>query len=215
MEKKVRITFHDIGKYNEFTHASISQTCWTRVYDDWMRYDKVIPIISYFENDPLNSRYGRPTHIGNLKPVKLEYPELVFEGELFTDDPLVLGKGLDFKIENELRMESFSFDFNDRFVITSMEITCMAPSPVPTYPSEIEDLTPRDVFDLESDDCGVPRCIECKVPFETFEHIVKYRGNYYHECCFLELAIGILQAESLQVDYEGKVKDPMEEEDDV
>ena len=131
------------------------------------------------------------------------------------DDPLVLGKGLDFKIENELRMESFSFDFNDRFVITSMEINCMAPSPVPTYPSEVEDLTPRDVFDLESDDCGVPRCVECKVPFETFEHIVKYRGNYYHECCFLELAMGILQAESLQVDYEGKIKDPAEEEDDV
>lgn len=215
MTRKVRITFPDIGKVNPYTRTKISEHAWKNQFDKWMRYDETIFVVSYFENDPSANGFGRATRIGEVKAMSLEFPTLVLEGYLYTDDPLVLSQGFDFNVDNEIKLEDFDpFSFDSGYKIVSMEINQICLSATPVYASTLEYLSSdldAVVSNPDSNDSSF-RCIECRESFEEFEHIVKYRGNYYHESCFLELAIDILQAQSLQLDYEGKIKDPVLEE---
>lgn len=214
MTRKVRIVFPDVSKTNEFTHCKILESAWQKQFDKWKKEDTTIFVIAYFENDPSANGFGRATRVGDLKAVSLDFPTLTFEGELFTDDPLVLSNGFDFHIENELKCEDFDFSaFTNQYKIVSMEINQLVPSPVPTYPSIIEYLSDDldEVVPNPDSDESCMRCPECKEPFEAFEYIVKYRGNYYHESCFLELAIGILQAKQIHLDSKGTIDEQEDE----
>ena len=208
MTRKVRIIFPDISKTNPYTKCKISKLCWEKQFEQWRKNDQTLYIIAYFEKDPIASGFGRATHIGDVKAVELDFPKLVLEGELFTDDPLVLSRGFDFNIQNEFKTEQLDFDsFDPEYTIVSMEINQLILSPDPVFPSimEYEDNT-------EYAECSDMRCINCRNPFEAFEHIIKYRGNYYHENCFFEDAVEILQAKPLHLDSSGKVE---EEEDEL
>lgn len=214
MTRKVRITFPDIGKVNPYTRTKISEHAWKNQFDKWMRYDETIFVVAYFENDPSANGFGRATRIGDVKAVSLDFPTLVLEGYLYTDDPLVLSQGFDFHVDNEVKLEDFDpFSFDSGYKIVSMEINLIAPSPAPIYESVLEYLSDdldAVVSNPDSNNSSF-RCIECQEPFEEFEHIVKYRGNYYHESCFLEMAIEILQAKPLHLDSKGMV---VEQEDE-
>lgn len=215
MTRKVRITFPDIGKVNPYTRTKISEHAWKNQFDRWQKEDSNIFILSYFENDPSANGFGRATRIGDVKAMSLDFPTLVLEGYLYTDDPLVLGQGFDFHVDNEIKLEDFDpFSFDSGYKIVSMEINQINPSPTPVYDSTLEYLS-SDLDAVVSNPDATNssfRCIECREPFEEFEHIVKYRGNYYHESCFLEMAIEILQAKPLHLDSKGMV---VEQEDEL
>lgn len=214
MNRKVRITFPDVGKVNSYTRTKISEHAWQKQFDKWMRYDETISVVTYFENDPHASGFSRATRIGELKAVSLDFPTLILEGTLYVDDPSILSSGFDFHLADELKCEDFDIDaFTANYKVVSMEINLIAPSPNPIYESILEylsDDSDATAGNTNSNDSSF-RCIECREPFEEFEHIVKYRGNYYHESCFLELAIDILQAKPLHLDSSGMV---VEQEDE-
>lgn len=214
MTRKVRITFPDISKVNPYTRTKISEHAWKNQFDRWQKDDSNIFVLSYFENDPSASGFGRATRIGEVKATSLEFPTLVLEGYLYTDDPLVLSQGFDFHVANEVKLEDFDpFSFDSGYKIVSMEINQISPSPNPVYASTLEYLSSDlDAVEINSDSgTSTIKCPECYAPFESFEHIVKYRGNYYHESCFLELAIDILQAKPLHLDSKGMVDEQEDE----
>lgn len=214
MTRKVRITFPDIGKTDPYTHTKISEHAWQKQFDKWVKHDETISVVTYFENDPSANGFGRASRIGDLKAVSLEFPTLVLEGTLYNDDLVALSSGFDFHITDEIKCEDFDFNaFTTRYKIVDMEINLIKPTSAPIYESILEYLSDdldAVISNPDSNDSSF-RCIECKEPFEEFEHIVKYRGNYYHESCFLEMAIEILQAQPLHLDSKGMV---VEQEDE-
>lgn len=67
-------------------------------------------------------------------------------------------------------------------------------------------------FKLKDD--SLIRCSACTEALEQFEHCVEYEGKIFCENCFFDIALEKLGAKSLQLDSNGELRDPEEEDEE-